>query len=238
MLKLLNDICNFVFPPYCSICGEALEREKVVCNWCFGKIHFVTNKACRICGKPIKSGNICKTCKKNPPDFDFIIGCGNYVPPLSNIIRFYKYNYRTSLLKRLACILYSAYQTRGDVKRIKLVTWVPMRRAELRERGYNQSRQLADKFARLSGLRSVSLLRKARNIPSQTKLSNEGRLTNVLGAYEMDYGALDKVSEYIDNGVIIVDDVLTTGATLRECATALKEAGIPRVVGLVLAISP
>jgi len=238
MPNILIDFVDFIFPPYCAICGDRLGGETMVCNKCFGEIHFLSRRRCRICGKTIKSGNICKNCRENPPDFDFVIGCGNYVYPFSNIIKFYKYNNRPSLLKRLARMLYSVYLVRGDVKRIKIVTWVPMRGVELRTRGYNQSRLLADEFATIASLRSVPLLKKVRSIPSQTKLSDKERLTNVRDAYKVDQKVLDGLNNDLDGGIIVIDDVITTASTLNECARALKERGISRVIGLVLAISP
>ncbi|MCK4421101.1 ComF family protein [candidate division WOR-3 bacterium] len=239
MFKFLSDFWDFIFPPYCAVCGEPLNGEKMICNECLGKVYFISNKRCRICGKAIKSGNICSNCKDNLPDFDFAIGCGNYVSPLSDIIKFYKYRYRPSFSHRLARLLYASYLTRGDIIGLNnLVTWVPMRRVELRERGYNQSRLLADKFASIAGLKSVPLLRKIKNIPSQTKLAPDERLTNVRGVYSVDYKELNRGNRNFYDTVIIVDDVLTTGATMQECASALKKAGVPRVIGLILAISP
>ncbi|MEA1912965.1 MAG: ComF family protein [candidate division WOR-3 bacterium] len=238
MLRILQNIADFIFPPFCAICGNDLDGEKVVCKECFGKVHFVSNSQCRICGKPIKSGTICKSCRENLPSFNFVIGCGSYVPPLSNIIKLYKYNRRPSLSERLARLLYSSYQTRGDVKGIKLVTWVPMRRAKIRERGYNQSRILAREFTFIAGLKSVKLLRKVKNIQSQTKLSSCERLVNVQGAFRVDYEILNALDSDLKKEVILIDDVLTTGATLNECSKVLKKAGFSRVIGLVSAISP
>jgi len=238
MFKILNDLMDFIFPPFCAICGRRLDGDKVVCNRCFGKTYFVSQKRCRICGMTVKSRSICKECKKDPPNFDFVIGCGSYVTPLSNIIKFYKYNHRPSLSERLARMLYSSYLRRGDVRKIEIVTWVPMQWVGIRERGYNQSRLLAENFSAIASLRSMPLLKKIRNIPSQTKLSYKDRLTNVRNAYKVERRALDELSRDLNNGIILVDDVLTTAATLNECARALKEAGFSRVIGLVLAISP
>jgi len=238
MHKILNDFINFIFPLNCAICGGRMKGKDVICNKCFEKIHFVGKKRCKICGTTIKSGNICKGCRKDLPFFDFVIGCGNYVPPLSGILRLYKYYNRPSLSERLARLLYSLYSSRGDLKKIKVVTWVPMRAVELRERGYNQSRLLAEQFASYASLKSVSLLKKVRNIPSQTKLSYKERLYNVVGAYKVDEKTIRDLNDDLNEGIILVDDVITTASTMNECAKVLKKIGISKVFGMVLAISP
>lgn len=113
-----------------------------------------------------------------------------------------------------------------------------MKKAEKRERGYNQSQLLAEEFSKISSLVSTNLLYKTANIPSQTTLPYEKRLENVKGAYEIREKALKSFKGNPENGIILIDDVLTTGGTLNECAKRLKEAGFVKVVGLVLAISP
>lgn len=237
MNKILNDLLNFIYPPYCSICKESLHGGNIICNSCFEKIHFTSKNRCKICGKKIKSGRVCKDCEEDPPFFDFVIGCGNYVPPLSNIIKIYKYNHRPSLSEHLSRMLYSLYQSRGDLKRIKVVSWVPMRRTELRERGYNQSKLLAENFANYANLKSASLLKKVRNIPSQTKLPYERRLSNVFGAYKVNDEYLELLNNDLEEGIILIDDVITTSSTMNECARVLKERGVKKIVGIVLAIS-
>jgi len=97
---------------------------------------------------------------------------------------------------------------------------------------------LAEEFSKISSLRSINLLCKTANIPSQTTLPYEKRLINVKDAYEIREKTLKSFKGNPENGIILIDDVLTTGSTLNECAMKLKEAGFKKVVGLVLAISP
>lgn len=113
-----------------------------------------------------------------------------------------------------------------------------MKKSEKRDRGYNQSQLLAHEFSKISSLKSTNLLRKTANIPSQTTLPYEKRIHNVKDAYEIREEALKDFKGNPENGIILIDDVLTTGSTLNECARRLKEVGFKKVVGLVLAISP
>jgi ComF family protein len=238
LFRFLGDLEKFIFPPFCPICDNELKRTEIICQRCFDKIYFVSRKKCKICGKQLNSGKICKNCRKKSPYFDFVISCGSYVPPFSDIIKTYKYRNRPSLSKRLARKLYSYYNARSDIKEINHLTWVPMRNHEKRERGYNQSQLLAEEFSKISSLKSTNLLCKTANIPSQTSLPYEKRLNNVKCAYEIRKKALKNFKNNPKNGIILIDDVLTTGSTLNECARKLKEAGFVKVIGLVLAISP
>jgi competence protein ComFC len=238
LFRFFSDLEKFIFPPFCPICDNELKRTEIICQRCFDKIHFVSRKKCKICGKPLKSGKICKVCREETPYFDYVISCGNYVPPFSDIIKTYKYRNRPSLSKRLARKLYPYYNSRSDLRDINYLTWVPMSNPEKRERGYNQSQLLAYEFSKISSLKSINILHKTANIPSQTSLPYEKRLNNVKCAYEIRKQTLKSFKGNPENGILLIDDVLTTGSTLNECARKLKEAGFLKVIGLVLAISP
>ncbi|MEJ2567766.1 MAG: ComF family protein [candidate division WOR-3 bacterium] len=238
LFRFLNDLEKFVFPSFCPICDNELKKTEIICSRCLNKTFFVSREKCKICGKPLKSGKICKKCKERIPCFDFVISCGSYVPPFSDIIKIYKYRNRPTLSKQLARKLYANYLSHGDAQDIKYSTWVPMTKAEKRERGYNQSRLLSFYFSKISSLTSIGLLRKTSSIPSQTTLPYEKRFTNVKNAYHIRKNKLKEFQGNPEKGIILIDDVLTTGSTLNECAAKLKKAGFKRVIGLVLAISP
>jgi len=238
LFRFLADLEDFILPPFCPICDNELKKAKIICQRCFDKTYFVYRKKCNLCGRPLKSGKLCNRCKEEVPSFDYVISCGSYVPPFADIIKFYKYRNSPSLSERLARKLYSCYSSRSDMVNVDYLTWVPMRRSEKRERGYNQSELLAEEFSKITSLKSINLLYKAANIPSQTTLSNEERLSNVKGAYKIIEKTLKTFNGDPNKGIILIDDVLTTGSTLNECAMELKEAGFKKVFGLVLAISP
>ena len=238
LFRLVSDLEEFVYPPLCPICKNEIKESKIVCQRCFDRIYSVSRKQCKICGKPIKRGSICTKCKKNRPSFDTIISCGSYVAPLSDIIKLYKFKNRPSLSVKLTRKLYTIYSSHADIKDTNYITWVPMRRVETRERGYNQSQLLALEFSKISSLKSIDFLYKAANIPSQTTLPYAQRINNVRNAYKIRKKALNSFNGNPKKGIILIDDVLTTGSTINECAKRLKEAGFKKVIGLVLAISP
>ena len=114
-----------------------------------------------------------------------------------------------------------------------VVTWVPVSGKRLKERGYDQSRLLAEKMARIWKVKAEKLLRKTVDNPAQSSLTGEAaRRGNVLGVYEVEPGARPE-----GRRVLLVDDVLTTGSTLTECVRVLRLAGVESVVCATLAVS-
>lgn len=114
-----------------------------------------------------------------------------------------------------------------------LVTYVPVSEQRERERGYDQTLLLARETCRAWGISPVTMLRKTRHTPAQSTLKTpEERRANVLGVYEA-----VNIGQIADARILLIDDILTTGATLRECVRVLKEAGAKRVLCATLAAS-
>ena len=114
---------------------------------------------------------------------------------------------------------------------VDLITWVPLSKKRLRERGYDQARLLAQRMGEVTGLPVAAALAKTRNTRTQSRLGQDAsRRANVLGAY-----ACRPEVELAGKRVALVDDVVTSGATLAECAACLRAAGAASVVALTLA---
>jgi ComF family protein len=154
-----------------------------------------------------------------------------YAPPVARLIKDMKYSDRPGLSRVLAPYVAMAL-TSMEFARPLLVP-VPLHAAKLRERGYNQSRLLSEEVGRLTGVEvAPGALVRRRNTRSQAGLDGDHRHDNVRGAFAVPCGAAPA-----GRHVILVDDVMTTGATLGECARALKGAGITEVTGCVIASS-
>jgi ComF family protein len=161
-------------------------------------------------------------------DVDRTIALATYEEPLRSVIHKLKYGNGWRLAfplgamaaARVAPLLWSPHP---------LLTFVPMHRGKRRARGYDHAHKLAEGLARALGLEAEPLLRRTRATRAQSSLSHEGRRANVRGAFEVLRKNLG------GEEVILVDDVLTTGYTLCECAAALKAAGAGRVTACVLA---
>ena len=212
-MKTIKDtVLDLLFPPRCAFCGEYGIRG--VCESC--------EKALPWCNTPLHERT----------------GIGTCVAPLR-----YEGAVRESLLrfkfrggrgnaggcgKILAQTV--AEQLGGE---FDLVTYVPVSEKRARERGYDQALLLARETCRAWGVSPVTLLRKTRHTPAQSTLKTpEERRANVLGVYEAVH-----TEQITDARILLIDDILTTGATLRECVRVLREAGAKSVLCATLAAS-
>ena len=216
---------DWLFPPSCVSC----KKEGVdFCDECKASIKLIEGSVCPLCGVPRKGEGLCVFCRNSPPAFDGVRSWAVYAGGLRVVIHGLKYYNRLSLSLPLGEMLAGLFAQQEW--QIDLVTAVPLSGRRRRERGYNQSLMIARAFQRLTGLplREQALLR-LRHTSSQVGLTLAQRLENAAGAFGAER-ALCK-----EKTVLVIDDVCTSGATLRACAQALKEAGAVRVYGLTVA---
>ncbi len=160
---------------------------------------------------------------------DATVALAAYRDPLRSVIHRLKYGNGRGLAPLLAALLFARLREERRQEGVEAVTFVPMHPRRERERGYNQARLLAEELALHLGCDCRPLLRRNRAAPPQTGLAHAARLANLRGCMEAVPG------RPVAGGVLLVDDVFTTGATLSECALALKRAGAGRVTACVLA---
>jgi ComF family protein len=194
---------------------------------------------CTQCGRPIVSEAVaeatsqplCHLCRNQVYGFDLARSFGAYTPRMSRAILLLKYGKVAPLGKWFARRLASLAERQPQDFAADAVVPVPLDRARLRERGYNQAELIAKPLARLLGIpfRSYLLVR-TRPRPNRLRLTRRERWETVRGAY-----ATHKMAQVDKLRVLLVDDVFTTGATLDACSRALKGAGATRVVGLTVA---
>ena len=162
---------------------------------------------------------------------DWVRGFGAYEGNLRRLIHLLKYDGMRPLARPLAARLGALL---AETPPVDLIVPVPLNRWRLWSRGFNQAELLAAELSRLSGVPfAAGVLRRRRATRSQTGLSIEQRRENVRGAFEV-----RRPQRIAGRSVALLDDVITTGATLAACAEALKQAGATRVVGLALARAP
>lgn len=172
---------------------------------------------------------LCGKCIAEPPHFDRTISAFRYAYPLDRLVQAYKFRAHLSLLPLFADALIHAIQQHDSQPLPDLVLPLPLAPKRLAERGFNQSAVLAEKIASRLAVKfeSRGMLR-LRETPPQSGLNREARLKNVRGAF-------DCAKPLAGMRVAIVDDVMTTGATLSEAARALKRAGAKEVSAWVIA---
>jgi len=190
---------------------------------------------CPRCGKPFDSPETlshspdhrCLACRQAPPVFDQALSIGYFEGPLREAIHQFKYRPCRALGKPLAA--WMAVNIR-PVSDIDCIIPVPLHVARLRQRGFNQALILAHELSRTFSLPlSFDNLKRVRPTRPQVELTGTERIKNVAGAF-----ALRRPDELKDRGVLLIDDVFTTGATMNECARVLKNAGASRVTALTL----
>jgi ComF family protein len=173
---------------------------------------------------PLTSGEICGACLERPPAFDRVSASYAYAFPLDALIQAYKYGRDLSLAPLLA-----SHLPRQAGRTVDALIPMPLGAARLRERGFNQAHELAKRLGRVLGLPVLALAcRKVADTPPQAGLRWSERARNVRGAFVCD-------ADLSGLRVAVVDDVLTTGATLNEIAKNIKRAGALEVQGWVLA---
>lgn len=226
-----------IFPSFCKVCSALLEQEeeRVVCRSCLDKMAPAYSSCCVSCGRFFDAGgpsHLCLDCLRELPPFSRHRSCSFYRGQVKDIILLYKYRHFRPLGIDLARF---AEHTLGEDEGLwwglEAIVPVPLHPRRRRERGFNQAQVIAAELARLKGIESVDdALVKVKNVPPQTSLPARDRRRNIRGAFRV------KKNEKIKGRtILLLDDVYTTGSTLRECSLALKKSGAKDVRALTIA---
>jgi competence protein ComFC len=236
-------LLSVVFPAGCRICEQLLtEATRIpICRNCLDSFAPMTETVCDKCGRPVEGDwasddevFVCPTCKNEAWGgyaFDRVRSWAVYEGALVRAILFLKFENIEPLGKLFAQWLAEIVKQGGPAFEADVVVPVPLHRQRERERGYNQAALIAKPLAKLLGLPYKSvLLTRVRPRPDKYLLNYEERWEAVRGAFATRPGS------QVDNlRVLLVDDVMTSGATLDSCAKALREAGARSVIGLTVA---
>ena len=225
-----------LFPPLCLVCRQPVETQadRFLCPRCAAGLTFIDSPMCRICGIrfPSREGgdHVCGSCLSSPPRFDLARSAGVYDGTLKAAIHAFKYRGGLLFAKPLGRLLAQHGRRALDGGPADILVPVPLHAKRLRERGFNQSLELARCVGASWGVPvSVEGLSRTRNTPQQVGLSRAERSRNMRGAFAWSGGRLG------GRRVLLVDDVYTSGATANECAGVLKRAGAGAVAVLTLA---
>lgn len=229
---------NIVLPPLCASCNARVQTTHGFCGTCWAKLDFITKPFCARCGIPfpydpdhLQTQTLCGECLKEEPDFTLARAALSYTEASRNLLLPFKHHDATHLAPALATLM---RQAGPDVlATADLFVPVPLYWVRLLLRRYNQSALLARALAQASGKAyAPDVLRRIRPTPSQGRLSRAQRLTNVRGAFAVATGRQKAIA---GKTIVLVDDVLTTGATANACAKALLKAGALQVNVLTVA---
>jgi ComF family protein len=235
----LDALASVLFPAPCRICRSPLLRAGriPICDACLASFERIVDPMCQICGKPFASPvaahaeqPLCRLCRANFYAFDRARTFAIYNDALSGAILLMKYDEVTRLGNWFADRLAEFVAAEPDSWRADIVVPVPLHISRKRERGYNQAELIARPLANRLGLPfHPRVLVRTKPRPPQLVLSRTEHWKSVRGAY-----ATHKTSRVDNLRVLLVDDVLTTGATLDACARGLKRAGAKTVFGLTV----
>lgn len=235
MKKIFEMFDNLIFPQgiKCIFCGDELneKRGNCTCDKCREKLPFTFDeKICVRCGDKISSmSNYCLVCKNKKRNFDIARSTFFYQSLVVKCIVDFKFNSAKFLAKPLSYFLAETYRRYNFCA--DMLVCVPMTNNKLKKRGYNQADLLAKNLSCLIDVPYIeNALIKVKDTQSQVDLKFNERNKNIEKAYKV------KNKQIFSNmKVLLVDDVLTTGATCDECARVLKNAGAEKIFVLTLA---
>ena len=223
---VIEAVKDLFFPRHCVGCGSEGE---FICSSCQKTISRIFAPVCPLCGRPQSGGVLCSSCIDWNAAIDGVRSPFRFAGVIRDAVHRLKYNNLrdiSGLLSEFMARYLEKYPLNFDI-----LVPVPLHPKRLKERGYNQSALLAAKLSELTGAPLVegSLERTKNSIPQVKTESAAERRANVQGIFKMETSALR------GKNVLLIDDVCTSGATLNECATALKQGGSASVWGLTLA---
>lgn len=226
----LRGMIDFVFPPLCLGCGEYTEDEHAICDNCRRAIDFFTDPFCVNCLGAIPAAGRCATCgEQSLPLF----ACANYASPVEDIVVQYKFRGITTPSVYFSNRLYEKFE--NDVRSLgcPVLMPVPLHPSRENRRGYNQAELFARRLAELFGFTvDTTTLVRTRRGRLQSRLNYVQRARNIRGVFEVTSLPLEGYE------VILVDDVVTSGATVREAQKTLRRGGCRVMAVISLAHAP
>jgi ComF family protein len=211
-----------LFGGTCFLC-RGVARD-VLCAECDGDLPRLPDALCPRCALPSPRGELCGRCLSNTPSYDATVAALSYEFPADALVSAFKFRGELALAGTLAQALLAR-----PAPAVERIVAVPLSAERLKTRGYNQALELARKLARATGIAlDIAACERQKDCAPQSDLPLAERAKNVRGAFRC-------AGDVRGRSIAVVDDVMTTGATLDELAATLKAAGAARVVNWVVA---
>ena len=225
---------NLCYPPFCVSCRTGL-KQGLLCQVCLDSAERIEAPFCQICSRPYTgvfgAPFACPDCEDHPPAFDCVATRYQATGIVRDLIHRFKYSGEFHLRNLLVNWLEEALSDpRVSTEPFDSLVPVPLHPTRIRERGYDQIAALVALLGERSRKPVCLCLRRARYTESQTRFSRKERLQNLQNAFE-----LRKGTSVLGKRLLLVDDVLTTGSTLDECARVLKSHGAKSVRAITVA---
>jgi len=233
----LRYLADLILPPVCIHCHEPVTEHGLLCAACWQGIDFITPPLCDRLGVPLPYASDAPTLStaalREPPVFGRARAAARFNGAMRNLIHSFKYADRHEGADMFAHLMQAAG---GELlSEADMLMPVPLHPQKLWKRRFNQAAILAGKLSMLTGLPvDVTSLQRKRRTPSQVGLSFTDRQSNVAAAFRLRAG---RASHVRGKRILLIDDVLTTGATVSACARVLKEGGAAEVDCLAIAMA-
>lgn len=227
---------DFVFPKYCVNCRKIGEY---ICPDCFARISFDVEKICPVCNRNSIDSKTHPGCK-NRYTIEGVFASIVYKGMAKRLISAFKYKpYLSDLQHVLGDLFYEGIIQQEQFNKLLenncIFVPIPLHPEKLRQRGYNQAEILAKDLGKRFGIPVIPLLKRVKKTHTQITLKREERMENISGAFEVDKSTTSTTGITSLKHIILVDDVITSGATMLEAGNVLKRNGVSEVWGIALA---
>jgi ComF family protein len=237
ILYYWKSFIRILYPAYCPVCQAPLGlEENGACRQCASKIEPIKDPCCLKCSRPLPpfgpTRTICPACRSNRPYYDQGFSLVRYDETAKTIFHQIKFKNKPWLIKIFEPYV-SAFSLASDLSRYDAIIPVPLDSKRKREREFNQSEMISNmvkRFNRETAPPILRVLKKNRKTPPQSQLNRAERLCNLKDAFSVARAGL-----IAGKKILLIDDILTTGTTINECAKLLKENGAESVDFLTIA---
>jgi competence protein ComFC len=233
--QVLMRLLDGFYPPRCALCGTGLRHGRSLCAECDGGLPRLVEPFCQSCGEAfpgvLDRHFACPNCQDLRYSFEFARPATIRDERTLELVHRLKYNREIHLAEELGRLAFGSF---ADSRLGPALgeAWplvpVPLHRKRRKERHFNQAAEISRVLSRLTGLPLLHALRRTRETETQTMLSRRQRMDNLRGAFDVTRRGHRWIADS-PCGAVLVDDVLTTGSTVNECAKTLRRAGFQRV---------
>jgi len=236
-MKILAAFIDTILPPRCIFSGDLVDSPGTVSSKAWSALEFISSPYCSVCGFPFEfevgkgEEALCAACLKERPPYDRARAALRYDDASRDFILGFKHGDKTHAVVTMAPWLKMAGAEFWE--QTDFIIPVPLHRWRLLRRRYNQAALMAQQMAKVMGKAALpGALVRTRATPTQGHLNSSQRAENVKKAFAVNPKIVPRIA---GKNVVLIDDVYTTGATIRECTKALRKAGVEKVFVLTLA---
>lgn len=231
---VFSSISHLLFPPVCMHCHQSTTHQRYpMCNACLELLTLIDLELrCSVCFSAVEQENtLCKECRENPPVFKRLAAAFDYMGPAATLLQNLKFHQQPGFAKSAAAYMVIQWE-RQNWPMPDLIVPTPQSFMHWLTRGYNQSALIAEEIGKLLDRPVANLLKRSSGAFSQSRLSQTQRKD--LCSHSFSWKTEKELS---DQTILLIDDVITTGATFRRCAAAIQEGFPAAIYGLAFCIA-